>query len=66
MGNVEQDEERASSSDLLETVLGIHISRQRDVDLKRLVKCMRRLGWDGPKQLRIGQSKVRGYARKRS
>jgi hypothetical protein len=62
-GNVEQGEERVTSSDLLETVLGIHISRQRDIDLKRLGKCMRRLGWDGPKRLRVGRSVVRGYTR---
>src|SRR5262249_10867638 len=62
-GTPAQGEERVSSADLLETVLSIHISRQRDVDLKRLGKCMRRLGWDGPRNLRIGQSIVKGYSR---
>jgi Virulence-associated protein E len=62
-GTVEQDEERASSKDLLEIALGIHISRQRDVDYKRLGKCMRRLGWDGPKVMRISGELVKGYAR---
>jgi hypothetical protein len=43
-GTIEQNEERISSIDLLETVLGIHISKQRDIDFKRLGRCMRRLG----------------------
>jgi predicted P-loop ATPase len=63
VGKIEQGEERVTSADLLETVLGIHISRQRDIDLKRLGKCMRRLGWDGPKKLRVGCKTVRGYSR---
>jgi hypothetical protein len=62
-GTVEQDEERVSSTDLLEIVLGIHVSRQRDIDYKRLGKCMRRLGWDGPKKIRIGDNQTKGYAR---
>jgi hypothetical protein len=63
IGDREQDEERISSADLLGTILGIHVSKQRDVDLKRLGKCMRRLGWSGPKNLRVGRSVVRGYTR---
>ena len=62
-GTVEEDEERVSSIDLLETVLGIHVSKQRDVDYKRLGKCMRRLGWDGPKNMRVGGNQVKGYTR---
>ena len=62
-GTVEEDEERVSSTDLLEIVLGIHVSKQRDVDYKRLGKCMRRLGWDGPKNIRIGKDQTKGYAR---
>jgi Virulence-associated protein E len=62
-GTVEQGEERVSSTDLLEIVLGIHISRQRDVDFKRLGRCMRRLGWDGPKKTIIADKQVKGYTR---
>jgi predicted P-loop ATPase len=65
-GTIEQGEERVSSSDLLETALGIHISKQRDVDYKRLGRCMRRLGWDGPKNLRVGDQLTKGYSRKRN
>jgi hypothetical protein len=63
-GTVDQGEERVSSTDLLEIVLGIHVSRQRDVDYKRLGKCMRRLGWDGPKKLVINGIQTKGYSRK--
>ena len=62
-GTIEQDEERVSSTDLLETVLGIHISKQRDIDFKRLGRCMRRLGWSGPKNLLIDGKQIKGYSR---
>jgi predicted P-loop ATPase len=62
-GTVEQGEERVSSTDLLETVLGIHLSKQRDIDYKRLGRCMRRLGWDGPKRTVIGKNQTKGYTR---
>jgi hypothetical protein len=62
-GTVEQGEERVSSTDLMETVLGIHVSKQRDIDFKRLGKCMRRLGWDGPKKTWIGKDHTKGYTR---
>jgi hypothetical protein len=63
IGSIEQGEERVQSTDLLETVLGHPISRQRDVDFKRLGRCMRRLGWDGPKKTLIGNRQVKGYTR---
>ena len=62
-GTVEQGEERVSSADLLEIALGVHVSKQRDVDFKRLGRCMRRLGWDGPKKTVIGGIQVKGYTR---
>jgi predicted P-loop ATPase len=62
-GTIEQGEERVSSADLLETLLGVHVSKQRDVDFKRLGRCMRRLGWDGPKKTVIGGDPVKGYTR---
>jgi predicted P-loop ATPase len=63
IGAVEQQEERVEASDLLTIVLGIHPSKQRDVDYKRLGRCMRRLGWDGPKNMRIDRKLKRGYVR---
>jgi hypothetical protein len=63
VGTVEQDEERVSSADLLNIVLGIHISKQRDFDYKRLGRCMRRLGWDGPRIVRISGEPTKGYSR---
>jgi hypothetical protein len=63
IGTVEQNEERAFSRDLLTTALGIHPSKQRDIDAKRLGRCMRRLGWDGPKALRINDEIQKGYSR---
>jgi hypothetical protein len=63
IGTKEQDEERVSSADLLTVVLGIHVSKQRDIDYKKLGRCMRRLGWDGPKRVTIGGGSVKGYTR---
>ena len=63
IGNVEQNEERVFSRDLLKTVLEIHPSKQRDVDSKRLGRCMRRLGWSGPRPIRIGDNVGKGYTR---
>jgi hypothetical protein len=63
VGTIQEGEERVSSVDLLEIALGIHISKQRDLDYKRLGRCMRRLGWDGPKALRISDKIQKGYSR---
>jgi predicted P-loop ATPase len=63
IGTIGQDEERAETSELLATVLGIHPSKQRDIDYKRLGRCMRRLGWNGPRLIRINGRTRRGYTR---
>jgi virulence-associated protein E len=63
IGEKGQGEERVASADLLKTVLGIHVSKLRDIDYKRLGRCMRRLGWIGPKLVRFGQEVVKGYTR---
>jgi hypothetical protein len=63
VGDVEQGEERVSTTDLLTLVLGIHLSKQTDVHYKRLGRCMRRLGWSGPKAIRIGNNRAKGYSR---
>jgi hypothetical protein len=62
----DENMERCSSADLLGTVIGIHASKQRDIDFKRLGRRMRKLGWRGPAVMRIGTELVRGYERKRS
>jgi hypothetical protein len=63
IGETEQGEERVSSTDLLSIVLKIDISKQHDFDFKRLGRCMRRLGWDGPKKTIIAGKQVKGYSR---
>jgi hypothetical protein len=64
VGEIEHGEERISSTDLLSIVIGLHISRQRDIDYKRLGRCMRRLGWSGPKMVLLGNNQVKGYSRR--
>jgi hypothetical protein len=63
IGTIEQGEERVSTTDLLSVVLGIHVSKQRDLEYKRLSRCMRRLGWNGPKNIRIANKQTKGYTR---
>jgi hypothetical protein len=57
-------EERISSAQLLRQLLGMDASRIGDREMKRLAYCMRRLGWDGPKRMRVKGQPVRGYNRK--
>ena len=47
-------EERIATQQLLCGFLHLEIGRTTDRDAKRLSYCMRRLGWLGPKPLRIG------------
>jgi len=63
IGDRENGEERTTSADILTDVLGIPISKQRDFDYKKLGRCMRRLGWTGPKKLRKGNRLAMGYTR---
>jgi predicted P-loop ATPase len=63
IGEIEQGEERISSADLLSIILKIDISKQRDIDFKRAGRCMRRLGWSGPKKTVIAGKHVKGYTR---
>jgi putative DNA primase/helicase len=57
-------EERIASLQLLTGSLLLVGSKLGDWEAKRLGYCMRRLGWDGPKQLRIKGESVKGYRRK--
>lgn len=56
-------EHRIASRDLIELHLRIPPDRQTDVTAKRLAYTMRRLGWDGPKPIRIGEAVYKGYSR---
>jgi putative DNA primase/helicase len=62
--NREGYEERVASASLLTgPPLLIEASRLSDRDTKRLGHCMRRLGWTGPKNVRIEGHLVKGYSR---
>jgi hypothetical protein len=63
IGTIEQDEERVLTKQLYETVLGFSNSKLRDTDAKRIGRCMRRLGWSGPRKMRVGNEEGRGYSR---
>jgi hypothetical protein len=65
VGTVDGNIEGVESQDLLKTVIGIHISRQGHPAWKRLAACMKRLGWDGPKLVTVGNRRVKGYSRKK-
>jgi hypothetical protein len=58
-------EERVTSDFLLSTVLQLAPSVVRVSDSKRLATAMKRLGWTGPKPMRMGAAVVRAYWRKR-
>lgn len=57
------DEYRVLTQELLETKLGILKERQTPALLHRVGVCMRQLGWNGPKQMRMGDQSGRGYWR---
>ena len=59
----EKTERRISTRDLFEAHLKVAGDRMTDTSAKRLVYTMRRLGWDGPKPLKIGEQVVRGYSK---
>jgi hypothetical protein len=57
------DEERIASRSLLLDYLKIPSERANKEAERKLVQCMRRLGWKGPSKMRIGGPPVRGYRR---
>jgi putative DNA primase/helicase len=62
----ERDEYRVLTHDLLEINIGVPKERQTPALLHRVGLCMRQLGWNGPKQMRIGGRdgrKGKGYWR---
>jgi predicted P-loop ATPase len=56
-------EERIATTHLLNGHLHLDAGRSGDREGKRLVYVMRRLGWEGPKKMRIRGQLVRGYSR---
>jgi hypothetical protein len=63
-GQLVGDEYRVFTHDLLEINIAIPKERQTPTLLHRVSTCMRQLGWDGPKQMRIDDRSGRGYTRK--
>lgn len=54
---------KVSTHHLLTFILEIEVGRQKHSEATRLGICMRELGWDGPKSMRIHGVNVRGYER---
>jgi hypothetical protein len=57
------DEVRVFSQELMTLKLGIPASGQHSGIQRRLADCMRQLGWQGPKQMRISGKCGRGFWR---
>jgi hypothetical protein len=55
------DEMRVHSQDIMTETLGIAVDDQNGQ--RRLAECMRKLGWMGPKQMRIHSRSGRGFWR---
>jgi predicted P-loop ATPase len=62
VGGIEAGVERVGSSQVL-THLGVPAERQTGFMLKRLAPIMQKLGWTGPKSIRINKRVVKGYER---
>jgi predicted P-loop ATPase len=56
-------EERISTKHLFLHLGRMYMADATDYDSKRIGHCMRRLGWTGPKPMRIKGQPVRGYSR---
>jgi predicted P-loop ATPase len=62
--SIENGFERISSVDIFNTEnLNISGGNQKDYHAKHAAKVMRKLGWDGPKAIRINRKTKRGYER---
>ncbi len=59
----EGGELRVHAQQLLLLDLGVPVDRQTDYHFKRLGSVMRRLGWEGPRLVRVDGKQARGYAR---
>ncbi|ESY21733.1 virulence protein E [Mesorhizobium sp. LNJC395A00] len=58
-----EGELRISTQTVFEKVMNIDMRQARMADYRRLGNCMRKLGWSGPKVLRLDGSNVKGYWR---
>ncbi|TPM32947.1 virulence-associated E family protein, partial [Mesorhizobium sp. B2-3-5] len=56
-----EGELRISTQAVFEKVMNIDMRQARMADYRRLGSCMRKLGWSGPKVLRIDGANVKGY-----
>src|SRR5205823_13453342 len=65
-GNAERidGEIRIASQFLLDGMLRFERARVKTGDNRRLAAVMRRLGWSGPKPLRMGGTVAKGYVRR--
>jgi Virulence-associated protein E/Bifunctional DNA primase/polymerase, N-terminal/Primase C terminal 2 (PriCT-2) len=54
---------RVTTRDLLELVLRVPIEKQIEVTAKRVTFIMRRLGWEGPTTLRVGDKAYKGWTK---
>jgi energy-coupling factor transporter ATP-binding protein EcfA2 len=54
---------RVSSRYILESALELKLGQQKPSDQRRVAACMRLLGWDGPKTMRVKGQVGRGYER---
>jgi hypothetical protein len=60
----EGEEWRISTRGIMHGWLEIGADRQTAVTLRRIAFIMRKLGWDGPKPIRIGDDVMKGYAKR--
>ena len=60
-GSPAEGQRRVFTQELIEVHLDIPKERQTDQQLKRICNCMRILGWQGPKAMRIGAKLGRGF-----
>lgn len=61
--SVQGDELRVSSSFLLTEILKIPIDKQNSHDGRMLKACMKKLGWEGSKKMKINGISFNGYSR---
>lgn len=58
------EEWRISTRAILDVWLRLEVGKQNNFTVKRIAFIMRKLGWDGPKVIRIGDEVARGYAKR--
>ncbi|WP_246688905.1 VapE domain-containing protein [Mesorhizobium sp. WSM4310] len=61
LSKVVEGELRISTVTVFEKIMGLEMRHARMGDYRRLGDCMRKLGWSGPKVLRINGANVKGY-----